>query len=336
MGELEKDKSLERLVTEPVVCRSASENPTLVYLASLSVRGRKAMRDRLNIVAERILGVVAEEGSGVESWQLVPWERIRYQHVAAIRTKLQEMGLAPATVNLTLYAFRGVARAAFNLKQISADDYQRIRSVSPIKAERLLRGRALAPGEIAGLMDACMANGRPAGARDAAMIALMYATGIRRAEVPTLNLDDYNPETGELRVRGKGDKERMLYVNNGAADALDDWLEIRGREPGPLFLPVDKGSNIKSERLSDHAVYEMLKRRGEQAGVKEFSPHDLRRTFVSDLLDAGADITTVQHLAGHATIQTTAKYDRRGEEAKKKAVGLLHVPYRKRSKKGES
>lgn len=79
--------------------------------------------------------------------------------------------------------------------------------------------------------------------------------------------------------------------------------------------------------MTDQAVLWLCRRRGEQAGVARFSPHDLRRTFVSDLLDAGADLSTTKRLAGHANEATTGRYDRRGEEAKKKAASLLHVPY---------
>jgi site-specific recombinase XerD len=324
---MEPNGKLVQLKENAPQVRDLSQNPAAVYLAGLSQKGRRAMAGRLQIVA----GILS-----VGDPLRIPWHRIRFQHVVTIRTRLQEIGYSPATVNLTLYALRGVARAAFNLGQMSAEDYQRIRDVKPVRGERILSGRGLPSGEIQALMEACMSNGRPAGARDAAIISLLYAAGLRRSEVVSLDLQDYDPESGNLVVRGKGNKERMLYVNNGAADALKDWLTERGQDPGPLFLPINKSNKIYDRRLTDQSVYTMLKLRARQAGVKDFSPHDLRRSFVSDLLDAGADISTVQHLAGHANIQTTQKYDRRGEEAKRRAIDMLHVPYRRRSKKQDS
>lgn len=81
--------------------------------------------------------------------------------------------------------------------------------------------------------------------------------------------------------------------------------------------------------MSDQAVLDIMHERGKQAQVADFSPHDFRRTFISNLLDTGADISTVQKLAGHASPVTTARYDRTGEAAKRKAVRGLHTPYLK-------
>ena len=100
---------------------------------------------------------------------------------------------------------------------------------------------------------------------------------------------------------------------------------------GPLFLSVHKGGNlIFGRRLTPQAIYHLLAMRAKRTGVKFFTPHDLRRTFVSNLLDAGVDIATVAKMAGHSNIQTTARYDRRPEEAKQRAARLLHIPYTKR------
>ncbi len=184
---------------------------------------------------------------------------------------------------------------------------------------------------MAALLDVCTTDTTAAGARDAALLSVLYAAGLRREEVVGLDYLDYEHLTGRLIIRGKGSKERTVYVSGGASTALAAWLAIRGETTGPLFWPVNKGGHITPRRMTAQAVYNLLRKRATEAGVRSFSPHDLRRTFVGDLLDAGADIATVARLAGHANIQTTARYDRRPEEAKRRAAGLLHVPYRARN-----
>jgi integrase len=136
--------------------------------------------------------------------------------------------------------------------------------------------------------------------------------------------------TRALTIRAaKGRKDRSNYLPQAAVRAVEDWLAVRGKAPGPLLYPLDKAKRIITRRMSEQGVMRALQRRGEKAGIAPFSPHDLRRTFISDLLDAGADLVTVSELAGHASPSTTSRYDRRGEAAKRQAIDLLHFPYSK-------
>jgi site-specific recombinase XerD len=305
-----------------VVDRRLDRNPAAVYLASLrSEHSRRTMRQALATIAEYLTG-------SPDLWAC-PWESLRFQHTAAIGAYLAGK-YAPATTNKMLSALRGALQAAWQLDLMTAEEYHKARKVQGVIGSTLPAGRGMTAGEISALMAACEADSSPAGARDGAIIALMYSCGLRRAELAALDLENYDRETGALVVLGKRQKERFSYLAGGAAMAMADWLRVRGDESGALFWPIGKAGRLTNKRLTTQAVYRILHKRGSQAGVKPFSPHDLRRTFVSDLLDAGADIVTVQKLAGHSSAETTARYDRRGEAVKRKAVGLLHVPYRGR------
>src|ERR1022692_595540 len=103
---------------------------------------------------------------------------------------------------------------------------------------------------------------------------------------------------------------------------ISGWLKFRGDGPGPLLRPVTKGGQVGQGALSADSIYGIVQSAADRSGVKTFTPHDLRRTFVSGLLEAGADISVVQALAGHSSVSTTVRYDRRGERAKRKAGEL--------------
>lgn len=194
--------------------------------------------------------------------------------------------------------------------------------------QRLLTGRALSIGEVQALFHVCAQDLSVKGIRDAALIAVLYSAGLRRSEVVALDLADWNERDNCLTVRsGKGDKDRTTYLDDGARAALTDWLRWRREGPGALFYPARKGGKVEARRMTDQAVLDILPQRGKEANLASFSPHDFRRTFASNMIDAGVDIVTVQNLMGHASPVTTAHYDRRGEEAKRRAASLLHTPY---------
>jgi site-specific recombinase XerD len=310
---------------------AVDRHPALVYLASLAEGSRRTMRQSLDVIAALLTG-------GRATHLTLPWHHLEYAHAAAIRSALAER-YAPATANKMLSALRGVLKETWRLGYTDAEHFHRTTDLSPIRGGTdVPAGRELTPAELRALLEACACDPSPAGVRDAAILAILYGAGCRRAEAVRLELANLDRATGALTVHGKGNKRRLVYARGAAADVLRVWLARRGDTPGRLLLPVSQTGRIVYTRqansgpiepaaMTEYAVYLRLRRRAREAGVRPFSPHDCRRTFAGDLLDAGADLSTVQRLMGHASVETTARYDRRGERAKKEAADLLHFPH---------
>lgn len=300
------------------------------YLMSLkSDAGRRGMASALRKVAHTM---------GAGDIDQVNWATLSPANVRAIISRIGEQRiergdhagqkLSPASVATVLNALKGVARAAWERESITTETYERIRNIKAPRGSRLPAGREIDAGERLALIKSTSTDTRAAGARDVAILAALIQTGMRRSDLVSLRLVDLDTESGRLRIIGKGDKERTSYLRAGALRAVKDWLAVRGQAAGALFCVINKGGAVFVERhMTVTALHYILKKRAAEAGVKGISPHDFRRTFVSELLDAGQDITTVAGLVGHADPKTTARYDRRGERAKEAAAAFISVPY---------
>lgn len=287
--------------------------------------------------------------------------------VEAYTAELQSDRKSPNTINRTLAALRWWARRLSDLaiedlsltREARADisaQALRVAEIEDVTGQRLKKGREITDGELAALMTTCAADESAAGARDAALIALAWSTGMRRSELAGLLLADVKwtgDDEADITIRGKADKERKEFIYNGAASALADWLALRGKWAGPLFVSINKSGKVgrgdrltgvkglreavsKGAGLSDEALAKMLSKRAAQAGITTpMTWHDFRRSFAGNLLDNGHDLVTVQKLMGHSSPVTTSNYDRRPDEAQRRAVRSLHVPYQRRAGKGK-
>ena len=212
-------------------------NPVAVYLAGLAPGSRRTMRGALRTIA-----VMIDSTADVMRF---PFHMLDHAHVSAMRSRLAERH-APATANRMLAALRGVIKAAFRLGLIDADHRERACSIDPVRGSRVVKGRALSKVSFEPCSRLCDPS-TPCGARNAALVGLLYGCGLRRAEAVTLDLEHFDTTAGRLVVSGKGNKERHVFVSNGSRDALDAWLVHRCDQPGPLFMPVNKGGRCFTE-----------------------------------------------------------------------------------------
>ncbi|GAA4208974.1 tyrosine-type recombinase/integrase [Streptosporangium oxazolinicum] len=306
-------------------------NPYGTYLDQLKVGdSRRKMGSALDRIARLIQGV--KLGDATVSGADFPWHLLRYEHTSRIRARLVELELSLTYTNQHLAALRRVLQEAWRLELMTAEEYQRAADVRDVKGAREPAGAHVQPEVIGALFAACDDDPTLLGFRDGALLGALFSTGARREELAGATLAGYDGGARSLRIRGKGNKERVVYLTVEANRRMAAWLEVRGRAPGGLFAPLRRGGHIwmnggRVRHMSGQAIRKMLNRRLRETGAKATpTPHDFRRTFIGELLDAGVDLATAQALVGHASPTTTARYDRRPHAKRREAVDRLTTP----------
>jgi integrase/recombinase XerD len=228
--------------------------------------------------------------------------------VAALRTgDVDHPGLSATSTGRALVAVRGLHRFALREGLTPTDPAAQVR---PPRATRRLP-KAIGVQEVARLLEAAGADETPAALRDRALLETLYGSGARISEAVGLDLDDLDLERSVVLLRGKGGKERIVPIGSYARSALEAYL-VRGR---PVLVLQGRGSpgvflNQRGGRLSRQSAWAVLRSAGERAGLPldHLSPHTLRHSFATHLLDGGADVRVVQELLGHASVTTTQIY----------------------------
>ncbi len=243
--------------------------------------------------------------------------------VRAFLGTLRQRGYASRTVARKLASLRAYFRWLYRSGRISEDPSWVLQSPRTTRhlPETLSRDEvfaALTPPEGADPFTA---------ARDVAILEFLYGTGVRLAELVGMDLTDLDRRDRTVRVRGKGRKERIVPFGGPAAEALDRWLDERRRrltetgdeDPGALWL------NRRGGRLSGRSVQRMVRKTLAATSERgRVSPHTLRHTFATHLLDAGADLRAVQELLGHESLSTTQIYTHLTTERLKQAYRKAH------------
>lgn len=245
----------------PTASTGWKKNPVELYLSSLgSRRSSITMQNCIKNIA-RVLGH--------ENYELIDWSKLRTSHWTLIKKHLTARNCSGATVNLYLNAFKAVAKAAWSQDYLPQSAYLKIQAIKAVKYQRLPKGRSLNAKECRALLNACE-DGTKAGVRDKAIFALMFGCGLRRAEVVSLKMSNWDCSRRSFTFIGKGNKERIVFLPKTLDSVIDKWVEVRGVGQEVFFPRVCPGAKedsfIFKEMLSG-SIYRILQKRATLAGL---------------------------------------------------------------------
>ena len=283
---------------------SAPAAPAL-YLGTLAPGSRPAAFWRL----ERACGLLGVVG-------LVDWSSVGYADLVELRARASE-SYAPRTAAAILNTFRAVCRQAWLAGAMAGETYRRIEALPGVSGSSPPVGRYVPRPELRALFEASQVGNAPE--RDAALLGVLFGAGLRRSEASALLVDDVGPSWVVVRS-GKGRRGRRVPIAGETVQVLARWgSELAGASP--FIRRVLKSGRVLEKGLGGEGIRRRLVALCASAGISPVRPHDARRTYCSNLLDAGADISTVARLMGHASVQVTAERVRGDQRSPRRGRG---------------
>jgi integrase/recombinase XerD len=318
-----------------------------LYLGRLSSNSRKSIQSQFNTIGRTLHWPQDEIPARIQI--------VDYQSAMQCRSLMVSAGMAARSVNRAMIALKGLLKVSALVGKIDQMQLLQIQSIPNLKHGEHT-GSPLTAEQAVMLLNKLKAANSVLDTRNSAIVAVLLGTGLRRSEIAGLKLQDFDDSEKCLFVaKGKGNKSRTVFIPAWTQHFLRIWLETRGNSDGYLFcgLPsqFNQVVNKSSPRchlqrsgcdllarltvlqkvnpvdtvnaLDGSTIYRIVRKITASVGLNEVSPHDLRRTFITRLLEQNIDINTVRQLAGHANIATTSIYDKRSDKMMRNAAKNL-------------
>lgn len=291
-------------------------SPLALYLGRLAPNSRRSIQSQLNKVAD-----IMEwpPDSAEDKFHLVD-----YPLACEIKVRLSEHGSSAKSINRAMSAIRNVVKVGVLMGLVSENQLIQLSAIKHQKAAQH-QGNPLNAKQVRDLFLHLSQNATAIGLRNQAIFALLLGAGLRRSELAALKVQDLALEEANLVVqKGKGNKRRTAFLPSWCIHHVHEWLEKRNNTKGYLFNPVNKSGRVNVKRpITTESVYLLVRDTTKQLGIGKVSPHDLRRTYITRLLEQDIDLNTVRMMAGHEDISTTVIYDKRDNKVMQKAAATL-------------
>ena len=290
--------------------------PYTLYMGRLAPNSQRSIASQLNSIAAML--------DWPEHERQERFHHIDYQQASHIKAMLLTKGWAARSINRAMTAIRNIVKVAVMTGIAPEAQVIQLQAITKVK-HGSHKGTPLTAQQVNKLFKHLNADKSATGKRNAAIVTILLGSGLRRSELVALRYGDFSVEANTLHIeKGKGNKSRTVYLPDWTAKGLLDWLKIRGDGDGFLFVRIVRGGHIQHDsKLSSSFIYSLIRKSLAAIGVEGVSPHDLRRTFITRLLEQNVDLNTVRQMAGHADIATTIMYDKRDQQVMQKAASQL-------------